>query len=92
MNNIKYTYEDIKRIYNELCDVSFVKSLLKKGIIAEWVIKFPNGNKFSDVVFSCCVDESNFDEELGKSICVEKIQKELWKICGLYSTITNMKL
>lgn len=31
---------------------------------------------------SSCVDPANYDEELGKSICLKRIADELWKLEG----------
>ena len=31
---------------------------------------------------SACVDPANYDHELGKSICMEKIEDEVWKLLG----------
>lgn len=31
---------------------------------------------------SACVDPSNYDHELGVSICMKKIKDEVWKLLG----------
>ena len=90
--SIKYTQEDIDRIFAERCTVIFYQSLLKTGLIAEWCFRYPNESKTADVVCAYSIDEENSDEELGKKVCVEKIKRELWKICGQYSLTTNEKL
>ena len=91
-NIIKYTQEDIDRIYEERCSVGFYRALLKKGIIAEWCFRYPNDSKTADVVCAYCIDEKSHNEEIGKKVCIDKIKNELWKICGQYSLITNEKI
>lgn len=31
---------------------------------------------------SACVDPANYDHKLGKRICMEKIEDEVWKLLG----------
>lgn len=31
---------------------------------------------------SACVDPTNYNHELGKRICMEAIEKEIWKLLG----------
>lgn len=43
-------------------------------------IKFPNG--FVLVETSICVDPKNYDEEIGKSVCLEHLEPQVWKLLG----------
>lgn len=47
---------------------TIVKATLKNG----WII----------VESSSCVDPINYDENLGKSICIERIKNKLWELEG----------
>jgi len=40
----------------------------------------PNG--FVIVESSSCVDEDNFDMEVGRDICIERIKNKLWELEG----------
>lgn len=63
-------------------------------IISEGIIKVKKeGNKTTAVLFtskegfeifetSSCVDASNYNEEIGKKICLEKIKDKLWAYEG----------
>jgi hypothetical protein len=39
-------------------------------------------NGFSIVESSSCVDKSNYSQELGESICIERIKNKLWELEG----------
>jgi len=39
-------------------------------------------NGFEIVESSACVDPANYDEELGKEICLEKIKDKIWFLLG----------
>ena len=43
-------------------------------------IKLSNG--FILVESSACVDKDNYNEELGKNICIERIKNKLWELEG----------
>lgn len=43
-------------------------------------IKLSNG--FILVESSACVDKNNYNEELGKNICIERIKNKLWELEG----------
>lgn len=49
-----------------------------KTTIATCVL--PNG--FIIVESSSCVDPSNYDEEIGRSICVDRIRNKVWELEG----------
>lgn len=42
--------------------------------------QLPKG--FIIVESSSCVDPENYDEEIGESICVERIKNKLWELEG----------
>ena len=44
------------------------------------VIKLPNG--FTVVESSGCIDPANYSEEIGKEICLRKIEDQVWKLEG----------
>lgn len=39
-------------------------------------------NGFVLVESSACVDNANYDQELGKQICLERIKNRLWELEG----------
>lgn len=43
-------------------------------------VQLPNG--FTIVEHSGCVDASNYDESMGKEICIDRIKNEIWKLEG----------
>ena len=92
MNDIKYTPEDIDRIFEERVDYIWNTASLKAGIVVEWIFEYPNGNKIAFVELSFPVNEDNFDWEIGLDVCEKKIKNKLWEICGQYSIITGEKL
>lgn len=92
MNDIKYTPEDIDRIFEERVDYIWNTASLKAGIVAECIFEYPNGNKIAFVESSFQVNEDNFDWEIGLDVCEKKIKNKLLEICGQYSIITGEKL
>lgn len=55
-----------------------VKTIFKKCTIV--VLKLPNG--FILTESSACVDKDNYDPEIGKEICLNKIKDRLWELEG----------
>lgn len=43
-------------------------------------VKLPNG--FILVESSACVEESNYNESMGKEICLNRIKNKLWELEG----------
>lgn len=39
-------------------------------------------NGFEITETSSCVDKANYDEEMGKEICLERIQNKIWELLG----------
>lgn len=92
MTDIKYTDEDIKRIFEERVGAIPKIAELKPGIICEWTFEYPNGQITADVVAAFPISPENFDYDVGIDICYKKIKDKLWEICGKYSLITGEKL
>ena len=92
MNDIKYTPEDIERIFNERVNYLSEEAEIKPGIICEWTFTYPNGQIAADVVAAFPIDPKNFDYDIGIDVCQKKIKDKLWEICGKYSLITGEKL
>ena len=92
MTDIKYTPEDIDRIFKERVDYMWDNAKLKNGVIVESTFIYPNGNKLAFVEASFPVNEDNFDWAIGLDVCKKKIKNKLWEICGQYSLITGEKL
>lgn len=46
------------------------------------VVKVTLINGFEIVESSSCVDPSNYDEELGKEICLGRIKNKIWELLG----------
>jgi hypothetical protein len=68
-----------------------IKSLLENAEIEHDTVfgkctivtaKFANG--FVITESSACVDPANYNEEIGKQICLERIENKLWELEGYY--------
>lgn len=46
------------------------------------MVKLDLKNGWTMVETSSCVDPKNYDVELGKSICIERIKNKLWELEG----------
>ena len=92
MTEIKYSLEDIERVFKERVNYVWEETTIKKGIIVEWCFIYPNGQKCAFVEASFPVNPDNFDEDIGLNVCKNKIKNKLWEICGSYSIITGEKL
>ena len=94
MTDIKYTPEDIERIFKERVYSSGHIAGIKKGVIVEWLFIYPNGKdiSFVEASYSHYLNEDNFSFEIGCEVCRKKIKNKLWEICGQYSIITGEKL
>lgn len=55
-----------------------VKTIFDKCTVVS--VKLPNG--FVIVESCACVDPSNYDENLGKEICIERIKNKIWELEG----------
>lgn len=92
MTDIKYTPEDIDRIFEERVSTEVFPAIIKKGVIVIWVFTYPNNEKFAGVEGSFPVNENNYSFSIGKEVCRKKIKNKLWELCGQYSIITGEKL
>ena len=70
----KVTIDDVKDFIQEV----EVEKFREKTTIVKAVLK----NGFVLVEHSSCVDPINFDMELGKSICMERIENKIWELLG----------
>lgn len=89
---IKYTSEDIERIFKERVKYLWEEAEIKPGIICEWAFNYPNGQITADVETAFPISPENFDSDIGLDICHAKIKDKLWEICDKYSLITGEKL
>lgn len=55
-----------------------VKTIFEKCTVV--MAQLQNG--FVIVEHSACVDKSNYNEELGKQICLDRIKNKLWELEG----------
>lgn len=55
-----------------------VKTIFDKCTVV--VVQLENG--FILVESSACIDKANYNEELGKNICLERIKNVLWELEG----------
>ena len=70
----KITIEDVKGFIEDL----EVEKFREKTTIVKAVLK----NGFILVEHSSCVDPVNFDMELGKKICMERIESKIFELLG----------
>ncbi len=50
----------------------------KKTCVVQAVLN----NGFTITESAACVDPENYDEEIGKSICMDKIESKIWELLG----------
>ena len=89
---IKYTNEDIDRIFEERVKYIYKKAEFKSGVICEWAFEYPNGQITADVETAFCINPENNDFNIGIEVCQSRIKGKLWQICGQYSLATGEKL
>ena len=70
----KVTEKDVKGFVKEV----YVEKFQDKTTIVKAVLK----NGFVLVEYSSCVDPKNFDMEIGKQICLERIENKVWELLG----------
>lgn len=76
MSNITITSEQVDAILNSSV-IEDKKIGLKTTVV---VATFKSG--FVIVESSSCVDPENYDHEIGRKICLERIKNEIWKLEG----------
>ena len=89
---IKYTNEDIERIFKKRVTTYSQPAAVKAGVICEWTFEYPNGQITADVEAAFCINPENNDFNIGIEVCRSRIKDKLWKICGQYSLATGEKL
>lgn len=82
MNDIKYTPEDIDRIYKERVYSSGHIAGIKKGVIVEWLFMYPNGKDIAFVEAYYPINEDNFSFEIGCEVCRKKSKINFGKFVG----------
>ena len=84
MSNVKVTQEQVDRLFNE-ADLNEQVVFHKCLIIS---VKLKNG--FVIVESSACADPKNFDIEIGREICCNRIKDKIWELEGYnLQTSTN---
>lgn len=77
MTNIKVTPEEVKENMQDV----IVKTLDDFGKPCTYVaVRMKNG--FTLRESTTCVDPANYSEEIGKQICLEKIEDKVWFLLG----------
>lgn len=76
MSKNTVTKEQIDKIFEE--GMKLESTIGDKTTVV--VFKAPNG--FVIVESSSCVDPKNYDFEIGKQICYERIKNKLWELEG----------
>lgn len=76
MSNVKVTQEQVDKLFNE-ADLNEQVVFHKCLIIS---VKLKNG--FVIVESSACVDPKNFDIEIGREICCNRIKDKIWELEG----------
>lgn len=84
MTNIKVTLEDVKANMQDV----IVRTLDDFGKPCTYVtVRMKNG--FTLRESTTCVDPANYNEEIGKQVCLKKIEDKVWFLLG-YSLQTEM--
>ena len=77
MRNIIVTKEDVQRNMKDI----LVKTVFEFGKPCTYVtVRMENG--FTLRESTTCVDPANYNEEIGKKICLEKIEDKIWFLLG----------
>jgi len=76
MSNIKITEEQVKALI-EASTIEDTKLGAKSTVVS---VTLPNG--FVIIQSSSCVDPENYDHELGKKLCLDRIRDKIWELEG----------
>lgn len=77
MTNIKVTLEEVKENMQDV----IVRTLDDFGKPCTYVtVRMKNG--FTLRESTTCVDPANYNEEIGKQICLKKIEDKIWFLLG----------
>ncbi len=68
---IKYTNEDIDRIFEERVKYLWEEAELKPGVICEWTFEYPNGQITADVEAAFCISP----EYNNSLFCLRRVQR-----------------
>ena len=79
---IRYTAEDIDRVFMERVTVHPRPAALKPGIVCEWSFEYPNGQRTVQVDCAFYIDPKNNNYATGCEVCNEKIKNKLWEMSG----------
>lgn len=86
MSEVRVTEEQVKRILSE-SKIEDLKIGEKTTVVHATL---PSG--FIIVESSSCVDPDNYDHEIGKEICMKRIEDKVWELEGyfLQKSIANV--
>lgn len=76
MSEVKVTKEQVQALI-AASKVEDVKLGEKSTVVS---VTLPNG--FVIIQSSSCVDPANYDHELGKKICLERVEEKVWELEG----------
>ena len=76
MSEVKVTKEQVQALI-AASKVEDVKLGEKSTVVS---VTLPNG--FVIIQSSSCVDPANYDHELGKKICLERVEDKVWELEG----------
>jgi hypothetical protein len=76
VSEVKVTNERVATIL-ELSEIEVSKMGSKTTVV---VVTLPSG--FVIVESSSCVDPENYDEHVGKTICMERVENKIWELEG----------
>lgn len=85
MSEIKVTQSDVDAFIKETHVVTLgAKTTVVRAVLA---------NGFELIESSACVDEANYDENLGAEICIRKIKDKVWFLLGflLQNEVSKLK-
>ena len=75
--NIKVTPEEVKENMKDV----LVRTVVEFGKPCTYVtVRMKNG--FTLRESTTCVDPANYNEEIGKEICLERIENKVWHLLG----------
>lgn len=68
----------------------YIDSLMQEGIVLEermmgqctHVLNFRLPNGFEILASAACVDPANYDAEIGRKICLERVRTKVWEVEG----------
>lgn len=76
MSDVKITEDQVKDLI-EASTIEDTQLGAKSTVVS---VTLPNG--FVVIESSSCVDPENYDHELGKKICLDRIKSKIWELEG----------